>query len=449
MLNRILTIGIAIAVLGFALPMVSALGQEPEVVTLRASVIGPGPMGVKKATNLELAAERLNEMLRVSGASVQVNVDVEFSELKWGPFADKFYLDFRAGQAPDIVTMRETADLAKGGFIIPLDDHVNAFWDLNYYDFYPNLWEGAVWNGKIWGIPHDVSPSGIWYRKDVLRELGYSDAEIAQMLPTSGDVSLDVLAKLAKETVDAGLVEFGILHRPSSGSNFYGTLLAFGVEAYDPEKDALALNKPAMRGFYEWHAEMVRQGVIPAEPPPWGTIHGTFVEGKTFSTWASHVGTPSEWAAKYGLTDESLKQDLGFIPFLPATPEVSPVSVNDYPLYFVTSQSKHPEIAALLLMFATSPEAAAIHSAFSLRPPYRRSAVYHPLIADNDYLQVVASSAETVRPVPIHPKFWAYMGRAFEALKGVEAGIISPAQAVQDLEAFLRIEAPDAVIIGR
>jgi inositol-phosphate transport system substrate-binding protein len=425
--------------------------QETEVITLKAYVIGPGPMGIKKAENLMLAADQLNRILEISGAKVRVKVEVEFSELKWGPFAEKFYLDFRAGKAPDIVTLRETADLAEGGYIVPMDDHVKEFWDLNYYDFYPNLWEGAKWKGKIWGIPHDISPTGIWYRKDVLRKLGYSDAQIAELLPEDGDTTLEVVARLAKEAVDAGLVEYGILHRPSKGPGFYAVLLAFGAECYDPEKAVLVLDKPDLLEFYRWHREMVEQGVIPPEPPPWSTIHGTFVEGKTFSTWASHVGTPAEWKAKYGLTDETLEKDLGFLPFPPTEKAkaagIGPVSVHDFPLYFVTTQSKHPELAKLLIMFATSPQACAIHSAFSLRPPYRASALYHPLIKDNTYIQRTAPSARTVRPVPIHPRFWDYMARAFEALKGVEAGIITPAQALSDLEAWFRAEIPDGEVI--
>lgn len=428
-----------------------ALAQEIETITIKAFVIGPGPMGVKKATNLELAAEYLNRFLEACGANIRVKAEVEFSELKWDPFTEKFYLDFRAGKAPDIVTLRETADLAEGGYIVPMTDHVQAFWDLNYYDFYSGLWEGAKWQGEVWGIPHDICPVGIWYRKDVLRALGYTDAEIREFLPEDGDTTLEVVARLAKEAVDAGLVEYGILHRPSSGPGLYATLLAFGAECYDPDKATLVLNRSALLRFLEWHEGMVRQRVIPPAPPPWATIHGTFVEGKTFSTWASHVGTPAEWMEKYGLSEKALEEDLGFLPFPPTEQQkaegLGPVSVHDFPLYFVTTQSKHPELAKLLIMFATTPEACAIHSAFTLRPPYRASALAHPLIKDITYIQRTAPSVATVCPVPIHPQFWSYQGRIFEALKGVEAGVVTPERAIEDLVAWFKAEVPDGVLI--
>ena len=420
-----------------------------ETVNLSAYVIGPGPMGIKKATNLELAAERLNAILQAAGSETRVKVNVEFSELKWDPFADKFYLDFAAGKAPDIVTLRETVELAKGGFILSMDQHVKKFWEMNYFDFYSNLWEGATWNGKIWGIPHDISPTGVWYRKDVLRKLGYTDDEIDKLLPVDGNTTLETLARLAKEAVDAGLVEYGILHRPSKGPGIYNMLLAFGAECYDAVEDTLVFNESALLKFFQWHLKMVNEGVIPPEPPSWSTIHSTFVAGRTFATLASHIGTPAEWKAKYDLTDEALYQDLGFMPFPPTEIAkkngVKASSVHDFPLYFVTSQCQHPELAMMLIMFATSPEACAIHSRYTLRPPYRRSAM--KLLSDVEYIQRTAPSVETVRPVPVHAKFWDYMDRVFEALKGVEAGVVTPENAVRDLRLWFITEVTDGKVL--
>lgn len=450
LLCRLSLIGlILVLVLGPAV----AFAQEAQIetITLKAFVIGPGPVPITKATNLELAAEQLNKILEDSGANVRVEVNLEYSELKWGPFAEKFYLDFAAGKAADIVTMRETGELAEGGFIVSMDEHVKAFWDMHYVDFYANLWGGATFEGKIWGIPHDVAPAGVWYRKDVLRALGYTDEEIAGLLPANGDTTLEILARLAKEAVDAGLVEYGILHRPSKGSNTYARLLEFGVDCYNPETGNLELDKSSLLAFYQWHKEMVDQGVIPPEPPGWSTIHGTFAEGKTFVTMASHVGTPAEWKAKYGLSDAAVENDLGFLPF-PPTEEVKAtggeaVSVSDIPLYFVTTQSEHPELAMLLIMFATFAEPCALHSSHTARPPYRWAALYHPLVVEDSYLQRTAPSARAVVPVPIHPQIWSFVERIFEGIKGVEAGVVSPEQALDDLVAWFQAEVPDGEII--
>ncbi len=438
-LTKLMRIGITVIMVSLLISIVSIVGAtagEEKVYELKANIIGPGPVGVKKAENIELAAHELNQMLESMGSPVRVKVSVEFSALKWGPFADKFYIDFKAGNAPDITNLRWDPKLADDGFIIPVDKYINMWWDLSYYDFYSNLWKGVTWKDKIWGVPNDIAPAGAWYRKDILRKLGYTDDEILKMLPLDGKTTLDKLAEVAKEAVDAGLVEYGILHRPSKGAGFYATLLEFDTKCYNPETGNLVLDEPALFKYYQWHADMVKKGVIPPEPPSWGTVHATFVEGKTFCTLASHVGTPGEWIEKYGLTDEALENDLGFLPFPPSVKDGQPISIHEFAPYMITSQCKYPDIAALLIMYATSPNACAIHSAHTLRPPYRGSALENPLIKDNEYIQRTAASALTIQPVPVHPDFWDYMTRAFDALIGVEAGIITPIQAVDDLKAF-------------
>ncbi len=244
--------GIMVLIVFLLISIVSIIGStagEEKVYELKANIIGPGPIAVKKAENLELAAHELNQMLESMGSPVRVKVSIAFSELKWGPFAAKFYIDFKAGNAPDITNLRWDPKLADDGFVVPMDKYINMWWDLNYYDFYSNLWEGVTWKDKIWGVPNSICPAGVWYRKDVLRKLGYTDDEILKMLPLDGRTTLDKLAELAKEAVDAGLVEYGILHRPSKGSGFYATLLEFGVKCYNQDTGNLVLDESALSKY--------------------------------------------------------------------------------------------------------------------------------------------------------------------------------------------------------
>ncbi|MEA3485158.1 MAG: hypothetical protein U9R03_00430, partial [Candidatus Aerophobetes bacterium] len=123
-LVRLMMVGVAVAVVSLlisAIPIIGATAEVEKVYELKANIIGPGPVGVKKAENIELAADELNQVLESMGSPVRVKVSVEFSTLKWGPFADKFYMDFKAGKAPDITNLRWDPKLADGGFIVPVD----------------------------------------------------------------------------------------------------------------------------------------------------------------------------------------------------------------------------------------------------------------------------------------------------------------------------------------
>ncbi|GAH76852.1 unnamed protein product [marine sediment metagenome] len=122
-LTKLMRIGITVIMVSLLISIVSIVGAtagEEKVYELKANIIGPGPVGIKKAENIELAANQLNQMLESMGSPVRVKVSVEFSALKWGPFADKFYIDFKAGNAPDITNLRWDPKLADGGFIVPM-----------------------------------------------------------------------------------------------------------------------------------------------------------------------------------------------------------------------------------------------------------------------------------------------------------------------------------------
>lgn len=413
--------------------------QELKVYTFRVEASG-GPMGIYNVKNFELAARRLNQILEIVGSQIRVEVDGEYSALKWAPFIQKFYMEFKARRAPDIITHRSVAELAAGGFIIPLDEHVEAFWESNYYDFYPNIWETVKWRGKIWGIPTATTcPGGVWYRKDVLRKLGYSDDEINKMLPSTGEkLTIDTLEKLAKEALDAGLVDYGIVHRPSGGDFWFQLLGAFGAKSYNSETENLILDKPATLRMFQWFAKMVEEGIVPSASLDWKTLHAGFVEGKFFSTYASHAGTVGEWKEKFGLADKTLKEDLGFIPYPPAVPGVLPVSPIGAGGYLVVAQCEHPDIAALLCMLATSPEAVAISAEYEVRPPTRKAALNHLRIRNMEYVQKVAPLVEAATISPAHADVNVYAGDIFNAVRGIEAGMVSPTQALKDLEPIMK-----------
>ena len=446
-----------------AIEKVVGIPQEvkPEIIRIKAWTIGPGPMPVTRATNLEEAAARLNAMGLIPQ---KVMIDLLFSVLKWGPFSEKFYTACEAQEGPHIVTLKDIPKLADGGFLVPLDDHVAEYWDLGYDDIYPSLWEAVRYKAKegpyageehIWGIPQDATPHGIWYRKDVLRALGYTDEQISEMLPpTAEGVTCDDLQKLAKEAKDAGLVEWGILHRPSPGDTIYIYMKSFGGRVYDPDEDKLVLTKSAALKAFEWFKGLVDEGVLPEAPPEWGVIHKMFVDGQTLFTFASHVGTPSEWKEKYGLSDEVFKNDLGLMLFPAGAPDAKPVTTLGPLAYLVTrgcvkAEEENAEVAALVLWFASSADLQVKHTIQTMRPPIRKSALDHPDLLDYeyaDYIKNVTPMLEYAEDVPKHPDWGKYKADVFEVIKAVEAGILTPEEAVGELVATLQADIPDITI---
>jgi len=117
---------ITLAVLLLTTVVIFAAGeQEKEIkgpVVLKALTIGPGPVPITRAGNLETAAE----LLKAEG--VDLELEVTFSTQKYGPYRTSFSLAYAAGSAPDI--MSEDQDIlpeyAEEGMILPLDSYIEA-----------------------------------------------------------------------------------------------------------------------------------------------------------------------------------------------------------------------------------------------------------------------------------------------------------------------------------
>ena len=434
---------------------------RPAAVKIKAWTIGPGPMPVTRATNLEEAASRLNAMGLISE---KVVIETMFSELKFEPFEEKFFTACKAQEGPHIVTLKDIPKLSEGGFLVPLTDHVAEHWGLGYDDFYASQWEAVKYTPTkgpyageehIWGIPQDATPGGIWYRKDVLRKLGYSDEDIAEMLPSTAEgVSLDDLTQLASEAKAAGLVEWGFFHRPGAGDNTMSDLLIFGGRVYDPASGKLVLTKSAAEKALAWYKDLVDEGLLPKAPPAWGVIHKAFVDGEVLFTFASHAGTPSEWMDVYGLTAETLKEDLGFMVFPAAVPGARPTTTLGPLAYLVTQgcvrpEEENPEAAALILLMASAADLQVGHTIQTMRPPLRQSAMHHPDLLKYEYagyIKDITPMLEFAEDVPKHPDWPKYRTNFFQVQTAVEAGILTPEEAVAELEKILKADIPDIII---
>ena len=73
------------------------------------------------------------------------------------------------------------------------------------------------------------------------------------------------LSNLAKEVVDKGAAEIGIIHRPNAGPDYLMTFAAFGVKFMDEKTGKLLLPQSRDQKALEWFAWNAQNGVTPAE----------------------------------------------------------------------------------------------------------------------------------------------------------------------------------------
>ncbi len=423
------------------------------VIKIRVWASG-SPVDVTRVDNVERAAAILNGILAAAGTNVRIEVEKQFFRKD---YMDKLTAAFAAKEAPDIIAMKNLPELVEGGYVIALDDYINKY-KILLEDVYPALWNSVKYKGKIWALPQDTEARPLYFRKDVLRKLGWSEEEI-NALPEKikrGEITLLDLIEVAKQAKQAGLVEWGFYHRPNfGGTPFLILYYQYGGIAQDPETGKLVLVKSAALKTLQILYRMAQvDKVLPPDMigTEWRKIHSDFVNGRVLF-WFGGTWHWAEWQkVPYheelgNLTEEYEWENIGFALVPAPEPGLKPLTLSSPYLYYVTSQSKYPEIAFLLIVFATSPPLDARHAIDSAHLPVRMTTVNEPYYAKSKFHKEVAYMLEYTSFEPLHLKYGAYKDAWINAIAKVERGEATPEQALDEMIQILKANIGDEIII--
>ncbi|MCD6320869.1 extracellular solute-binding protein [Candidatus Bipolaricaulota bacterium] len=446
-------------ILGLALVLgLGLVGFTAEYITLTAWGSG-SPVDATRCNNLIAAASYLESELKAEGAPVaKVEPTCQYTHVEdWGAYTQRFILAFKAGEAPDIFACghENIGWLAEGGYIVPLDEYVEKYWDeYNLGNIFGSLWEAVKYKGHIYGFPQDTEARPVYFRKDILRKLGWSEDEI-NALPEKvkkGEFTLDDMIALAKEAVDKGLVEYGIYHRPSPGGYFAMIYLDYGGTLQDPETGKLVLDKAAMLKTLQFHYKLVQEGVTPAAmtQTSWRSIHKAFVEGKILF-WFGGTWHWAEWQrvayhSELGALPESYEwENMGFMLVPAAEKGGKPITLSHPFVYVITSAAKDPELAFRLVALTSKPELVAKHALGSAHLSILKENA--PEYSAWKFGSAVTYMLDYTTSIPNHPKWSVYKTALYQAIQAVETGAMTPDKALEWITDKLTRELGDELIV--
>lgn len=423
-----------------------------KIVTIKAQTIGAE---VTRVENLKKAAEKLNQELKEQGKDIQVKVETSSFDGSTDEYAKQFMLAFRSKKAPDIyATGHENIGwLADGNYILPLDELKQS---KAYTDVFPPLWEAATYKGHIWGALQDTEARPVFYNKDVLRKLGWSEEEI-NSLPEkvkNGEFTLEDMTKVAEEAVTKGLVPYGIIHRPVEGPDFHVMVYNFGGTLYDPKENKIVLDKTAVKKQLDYYDEIAQKKLIPKNltQMEWSNIHKTVVNGKALfyygGIWNVFNWGQDNFHEKLGKVDEKwVNEHLGMMLIPAAEKGGKPITLSHPFVYTVSAQTKHPELVKRLLELVADPALQAKHDVETFHLPVTKNVLDDPTFKANQTLNSVAYMTNYTTFLPNHNGFPQYSKAIFNAIQAVELGKKTPEQALQDLETQLKNDLGDQLKI--
>ncbi|MCD6237750.1 MAG: extracellular solute-binding protein [Thermotogae bacterium] len=440
-----------------AILMVMALGIFA-VTTVTIKIEGAGsPADTTRITNFGDAVKITNNILSACDSPYRIKIETAWFQGGWDDYRKGYILAFKAGKEPDIRAMghEDIAWMADGGYILALDKYIKKYNDIAYYDVYPSLWDATKFNGKIYAIPQDTEARPLYFRKDVLKNLGWSEEKIADFPKEieSGNVTFDDLIAIAKEAVNKGLVKYGFLHRPSNGGFFTMMYYDFGGKLFDEAGNFIIEEKPLLNTL-RFFKKMVDEGVLPSSMTniSWRSIHKAVVEGKALF-WFGGTWHWAEWQrvayhSKLGTLPESYEwENIGFA--LNPSPEKGgkPITMSHPFTYVVSSHTKYPELVNLLLAVVNSPKFLVNHALASGHLVTRTSAAVYPAYAKNKFVASVTPMLKYTTVLPNSLDFKKIMDPLYKAVQAVELGKMTPEKAVKWFEEEVEAAVPNIKIV--
>lgn len=171
------------------------------------------------------------------------SIRVRMQIIPWAQYYDKLTLGLAFNQAPDVFICHANRlqEFAQYGAFKQLDDSMAAEAVLDQKDFLPIPWAAVHYQGRLYGIPLDCHPLGLYYNRKLFREAGIVDSAGEAKPPETWEEFLADARKLTKKT--ASDQQWGFVFTWQH-SNWYAFLYQHGGSVLTPDLKRAALNSP-------------------------------------------------------------------------------------------------------------------------------------------------------------------------------------------------------------
>ncbi|RLC90003.1 MAG: hypothetical protein DRI37_02560 [Chloroflexi bacterium] len=433
-----------------------AAGNESIHLVARCKASPPYEEG--RCNNLTAAVGAANAALAEKGDNRRIDLEIIQDDADWGDYKTEFELASEAGEAPDIICSghEHIGDWATAGYITDITDMIGNYPEFS--DVIDSLWTATELDGKTWGVPQDAEARPMYFSKILLKELGWSDADI-EGLPArvaSGDFTMQDMFDVAQEAVDKGVVAEGDgwWHRPSNGPDFLYYYYGAGGQVQEDGFDGLVFDKTAALKVYQllWDAAQVRHILRPNK------LDGDWDFHKEYTSHFDKVlfvfeGTWrwASWHTNY-LQDvggeDYLWENVGFAP-IPANAEGTdkPVTLTHPLVYMVSSQCENPDLALLLISKTTVKELNTTYAVASGHLGVLKSQADYPPYTAAKFLSATLPLLQYTTFLPNSPYWSAYSEAYYMGIQAVESGDLEPEEAVDTVVERLQNELGDNVKI--
>src|ERR1700726_2237068 len=297
---------------------------------------------------------------------------------------------------PDVFTqdLIWIAEFAAAKWALPLDDHFNAEVMKEYF---PGVVQACTWQGKLTALPWFIDSGMLYYRKDLLDELGAKSPE-----------TWEELIESAKKLTGSGKAKFGFLWQAKQAEVLVCDLVSFigsndGAILQPDGKTVSVADDAAVEAVQFIHDLIKKDQITPEEVLSWDEepSRRPFTAGDAafLRNW-SYV-----WKTSQNKEDSSVIDKVGVAPLPHFQGKKSAACLGGYQ-YGVNASSKNKEAAIEFVRWMSSPETQLRFARQLGLCPTRSAVLDDPKIAqEQPFMQQLKSVFIGAIGRPVTPKY--------------------------------------------
>jgi multiple sugar transport system substrate-binding protein len=203
-------------------------------------------------------ADSATEALSSQGITVQYDPSPND-----GTYFTKLKTELASGNAPDIfwIGAVELADFVNTGKILDIKPFIDADAEFSLDDFYPQTIAELSRDGKVYGLPRDVSTMVTYYNADLFEAAGLpTPKELAEQ----GNWNWETFLQSAEALTDPSNQQYGVGFGNWWGPGWGYFVQAAGGSPFNEDRTACALNTPEAIEGATFVRNLYDQQLLPA-----------------------------------------------------------------------------------------------------------------------------------------------------------------------------------------
>lgn len=187
------------------------------------------------------------------------NPDIKVEVVRSGGYnqtREKALVAWLGGAAPNVIMIEQAQGFGfiMDGVFLALDEFIANDPSIALEDIYPGIREHLTWNGKIWGVPYNISTPVMYYNRELFEQAG-----LDPVAPTTWDGILEAGKRIARDSTGDGNIDVWGLDFYQWGWLFEAWVGQNGAKIVNADGTQFVFNSPEAIEAMEFTQALVQE----------------------------------------------------------------------------------------------------------------------------------------------------------------------------------------------